>query len=233
MRWSTQLVNSTDLFKEISNIDEKREVAREIALKVKNDDVIGVGSGSTAFLALQEIGQKVKNEHLRIVAVPTSIESTLACAALGIPTTEIGLVRPDWMFDGADEVDSELNLIKGRGGALFKEKLMFLSSPEVYVLVDKSKLVSVLGQKFPIPIEIYPSALNLVETRLRDLGAIELKLRLAKAKDGPVITESGNLLVDAKFQRIDASLEKQIKLIPGVIESGLFIGYKVNLLVSK
>jgi ribose 5-phosphate isomerase A len=138
--------------------------------------------------------------------------------------------RPDWSFDGADEVDGRQRLIKGRGGAMFSEKLVMSSSRKNYILVDGSKLVDKLGSRFPVPIEVHQNALTYVRMKLMELNAEKVSLRLAGGKDGPVITENGNFILDAHFNGIGDSLEKEIKGITGVIESGLFIGYSFELL---
>jgi ribose 5-phosphate isomerase A len=216
----------------IQNLEAKTTIAQHLAGEVKNGDVVGVGSGSTSYLALQAIGERVKQESLRCLAVPTSHEVGIACAKAGIPTTTLWEHHPDWCFDGADEVDGACNLIKGRGGAMFKEKLVMRASPRIYILADPSKLVERLGGRFPIPVEVYPSALTVVESGLAALGAEQITLRLAVNKDGPEITENGNLILDARFPEILYGLEKEIKQITGVIESGLFIGFPVELLVA-
>lgn len=111
---------------------------------------------------------------------------------------------------------------------MFKEKLLISSCRENHILIDKSKLVDKLGTKFPIPVEVFPDAMQLVEDALYKMGATEAHLRPAVHKDGPVITESGNFIIDVRFQGIEDTLERELKLIPGVIESGLFIGYSVK-----
>lgn len=230
MKWTNKIATLNQWVGEITNKEQKEQIAIQIASKVKDGDTIGVGSGSTSYLAIQEIGRKIQKEKISITAIPTSVEVALACAAYGIPATTLAQKKPDWAFDGADEVDKNNNLIKGRGGAMFIEKLVLSSSSENYILVDESKMVNSLGDKFPIPVEVYPRAIHLVETRLVSMGATEVKLRPAKGKDGPVITEAGNLILDVRFSRIGLDYEKEIKSIPGVIESGLFIGYKVNII---
>jgi ribose 5-phosphate isomerase A len=136
------------------------------------------------------------------------------------------------LFDGADEVDPQHSLIKGRGGAMFKEKLMMASSMKSYIIIDETKLVDKLCTKFPIPIEVFPQALLHVEDKLKALGAKDITLRPAKGKDGPVITENGNLILDAMFDEIPDDLEVKIKSITGVIESGLFMGFDIEVLVA-
>src|SRR6201996_8239061 len=196
MNWNSDIISSLTWTDTIINKEAKQKVADKIAEKVKNGDVIGVGSGSTSYLALVAIAKKIKAEKLNVKAITTSVELTMTCSSLGVPTTTLFEHRPDWYFDGADEVDPNHSLIKGRGGAMFKEKLIMSSSPVNYIIVDESKLVDKLGSKFPVPVEVFPTALLLIEKQLKALGATELVLRPAKGKDGPVITESGNLIVD-------------------------------------
>lgn len=217
----------------ISNRVAKEELARQVAVKVEDNQVIGVGSGSTAYLAIEAIAERVRREELGIEVVCTSPEVTLACAAAGLTIASLLQRRPDWAFDGADEVDPSRNLIKGRGGAMFMEKIMMHASPRNFILVDESKLVPKLGAKFPIPVEVLPGALRVVEMELRALGAREIALRTAVKKDGPVITEHGHFILDVRFAEILPSLERDIKAIPGVIESGLFWGRNVDLMVSR
>lgn len=230
MEWNNNIVDRLKWSDSIVNRNEKESVAKQIAAKVKDGDVIGVGSGSTVYVTLFAIADKIKAEHLTIEVIPSSMEISLACIQLGIPQTSLLNKKPDWTFDGADEVDKECNLIKGRGGALFKEKLLIRNSAETYILVDSSKYVNRLGEKFPVPVEVFPSALSYVENELRTLGAENVELRMAKGKDGPIFTENGNLLLDARFHRIENNLEERIKAITGVIESGLFIGYNVQVI---
>jgi len=232
MNWDSDLINSLNWSADIINREGKQKVADEIAKKVKDGDILGVGSGSTSYLALLAIAKKVKEEKLNIKAIPTSIEISLVCSKLGVPLTSLYEHRPDWLFDGADEVDPDKSLIKGRGGAMFKEKLMISSSPVNYILVDDSKIVDKLGANFPVPIEVFPQALLHVEAQLKKIGANSLTLRPAKGKDGPVITENGNLILDAHFDEIDKKMEQRIKSITGVIENGLFIGYNIEVLVA-
>jgi len=232
MNWNSDLINSLNWSADIINIEGKQKVADEIAKKVKDGDILGVGSGSTSYLALLAIAKKVKKEKLNIKAIPTSIEISLMCSKLGVPLTSLYEHRPDWLFDGADEVDPDESLIKGRGGAMFKEKMMISSSPVNYILVDESKIVKKLGTNFPVPVEVFPLALLHVEEALKKIGATGLTLRPAKGKDGPVITENGNLILDAHFDGIGKDMEQKIKSITGVIESGLFINHNVKILIA-
>ena len=161
MKWDHSLIDTLEWGNQISHKEDKIKIADLIASKVENGQVIGVGSGSTSYLALTRIAERIRTERLSILAIPTSLEIRMTCAQLGIPVTSLFSHKPDWTFDGADEVDSHFNLIKGRGGAMFKEKLLISSSPQTYILVDPSKKVERLGAKFPIPVEIFPEALTL------------------------------------------------------------------------
>jgi ribose 5-phosphate isomerase A len=231
MKWKHSVIGHLQWSGPISNVEAKREVAARIADQVKDGDVIGFGSGSTSFLAIQAIAETLQRKRISCTAIPTSTEVALTCMSLSIPTESLVNVKPDWGFDGADEVDPECNLIKGRGGAMFREKLVIDSSPKTFILVDQSKLVPRLGQSFPVPIEVFPDAVNLVREALEPLGATEITLRLALKKDGPVFTENRNLIMDVRFAEISPDLEKRIKGITGVVESGLFQGRKFEILV--
>ena len=159
MNWEKTIIDSLEWGKEISNREEKQKVADKIASMVKDGDIIGVGSGSTAYLALLKIADRIRTEQLHIHAIPTSQEIKMACAKLGIPQTSLLEHKPNWTFDGADEIDPNHNMIKGRGGAMFKEKLLISSSPQTFIIADPSKMVSKLGSRFPVPVEIFPDAL--------------------------------------------------------------------------
>ena len=233
MKQEKTIIDAVEWGKQISNREEKEKVADKIASMVTDNDIIGIGSGSTAYLALLKIAERIRSEQLHIRAIPTSQEIKMACAKLGIPLTSLLEYRPNWTFDGADEIDSNHNMIKGRGGAMFKEKLLISSSPRTFIIADSSKMVSKLGSRFPVPVEIFPDALVYVDQALRSLSPVEIKLRMAQGKDGPVITENGNLILDVRFDNIPDNLENAIKSITGVIESGLFMHHEVEILNSN
>lgn len=205
----------------IENIEQKQKLANKIASKVKNNQTIGFGSGSTSYLAAIEIGKLVQKENLNITAIPTSKEIEEVCKQYGIKVGNLLENDIDWSFDGADEVDKNNSMIKGMGAAMFKEKLNMLSSPITYILVDDTKFVDELGEKHPVPIEVFPSAMKYVSNELTKIGATETVFR--------GMTENNNAILDTKFEKIYNQLEKKIKEIPGVIESGLFIGYSVEI----
>ena len=146
MNWENHLIKDLQWSNEIINREAKERVAREIAATAKTGDVIGAGSGSTVYLTLFEPAKRIHEEHLYLEVIPASQEISMTCIQLGIPQTTLWDKRPDWTFDGADEVDPDRNLIKGRGGAMFKEKLLIRSSGKTFIIVDPSKLVNILKQ---------------------------------------------------------------------------------------
>ena len=227
MEWNKETAQKIEWNGEITNLEDKLRIGKKIAQRVKNGDVIGVGSGSTAFVATKEIAKRVKEENLSITAIPTSYEINILCNELRIPTTTLMDKKPDWSYDGADEVNDKNWLVKGRGGAMFREKLNIASSEVTYILVDESKFVKNICDKFAIPVETTPQAVHYVREKLFCMGAESVVLRLAKGKDGPVITEKGNVILDAVFRNVGENLERDLKSIVGVIETGLFIGYNV------
>ena len=230
MRW---IKSSTfEWTAEISNFEAKQKAARMVACNVQSGQVVGIGSGSTAYLAIAEIARRMEQDKLDFAGIPTSLEARLACARFGIKCTTLVEHQPDWGFDGADEIDAQGNMIKGRGGAFFTEKLVDGAAKKLFILADRSKLVPRLGIKFPIPVEVHPPASRWVERQIRDLGAREIIVRAATGKDGPVFTEHGNIILDASFDSIGPTLEKDLKSICGVIESGLFWGYRPEVIVA-
>lgn len=229
MDWDKAILQKPVWKEEIKNREDKEQIAQKIAQRVQDGDVIGFGSGSTSYLTAIEIAKKIQSEGLHVTAIPTSYEIKMLCTYLEIPTATLEEKKPDWCFDGADEVDANNWLIKGRGAAMFNEKLNIKAANKTYILVDESKIVNKLGTNFPIPVECNPKAINIVKEELYRLGANEINLRSALKKDGPVITENGNLILDATFRKITDDLERKIKNITGVIESGLFIGYNVEI----
>ena len=228
MNWGEDILTKVE-FNDINQREEKERIARKITEKVKDGQVIGFGSGSTSYLTVIEIAKKIKEENINIIAIPTSLEIKMLCARLEILTASIMEMKPDWSFDGADEVDNNNWMLKGRGGAMFKEKLNIANSPITYILIDRSKRVEKLGSKFKVPVECFPEAINYVNEELVKLGGKEIELRKAMGKDGPILTENNNVILDVKFEEITKELEKDIKAIPGVIESGLFIDYNVEI----
>lgn len=209
----------------VANLAEKQAVAERIAARVTDGALIGIGSGSATYMALWAIGRRAQLESLTIRVVTTSYETETAAATLGIPTLPLGSVQPEWGVDGADEVDPDDRLLKGRGGAMFMEKILWATCRRMYLAIDPSKHVDRLGQGFPLPIEVHRHAVELVGRALDAAGCTSWALRLAGGKDGPVVTEWGNLVIDAWFDEIPSGLHARLKALSGVIETGLFEGY--------
>ena len=196
--------------------------------------MIGVGTGSTVDAAIAQIAQRIKTEGLVVSIVPTSYQSAWACTAAGLtvlsPTYEAEL---DWGFDGADAVDRQGNAIKGKGAAMLEEKILAAKCKSYFLIVDDSKVDSNICAKSYIPVECVPSSFGYVKRQLKSIGATELVLRDGRpGKHGPVITERGNVIVDATFPSFGVGLEAKIKSIVGVVESGLFEGFANYVLVA-
>jgi len=202
---------------------EKEAAGRAAAKLVRDGDIVGLGSGSTAYFAVVALGERVK-AGLKIVGIPTSVHTAGLARQLGIPLTTLD-EHPeiDITIDGADEVDPQLRLIKGGGGALLREKVIAAASKKMVVVVDSSKVVPVLG-KFPLPVEVISFARTVVEKKIVSLGASP-KLR-AKPDGSPFITDNSNQILDCSFGKITdpAALALILSDTPGIVEHGLFIG---------
>jgi len=203
----------------------KRMVAKEALNYIDDDMIIGLGTGSTTAYFIQMLGKKLMTGELEdVYGIPTSHQSRLLALESGVPVVSLDEVDAiDLAIDGADEVDPHLNLIKGRGAALTMEKIIEYRAGAFIVLVDESKLVEYLGQKMPVPIEVVPAAWRAIKEELEVFNATA-ELRMGVKKDGPVITDNGNFILDAKFERIEDPLDMEIELnnIPGVVENGIF-----------
>tara|TARA_B100000579_G_C22743140_1_gene810141 strand:+ start:515 stop:1228 length:714 start_codon:yes stop_codon:yes gene_type:complete len=215
----------------------KKAVAIAAVNEIKDDMVVGLGSGSTAALMIEELGRKIKNGSLKnILGVATSFQGEVMASELGIRLSTLSQIsKIDIAIDGADEVDSSFNLIKGGGACHVQEKLVASLANKFIVVVDSTKIVNVLNQRFLLPIEVLPSAWKMVKTKLENLGA-ESFLRMAVNKAGPIVTDQGNLVLDAKFENgiEDPSyVEKEINNIPGVLENGLFVGKADDVLIGE
>jgi ribose 5-phosphate isomerase A len=206
--------------------EAKRRVALEAVKHVQEGFIVGLGSGSTAAYVIQEMGEKIRREGLRILGVPTSNQAMMLAVHHAVPLTTLNEhPQLDLAIDGADQVDRELNLIKGMGGALTREKVVASAAKQFIIVADETKLVEKLGTNHPIPVEVLPFALPSVMVKMTRLGGKPV-LREGKGKVGPVVTDNGNFIVDVDFGPIMApkELDLQLKSIPGVIETGLFVG---------
>ena len=214
-------------------MDLKEMAARDAVKYVEDGMVVGLGSGSTANKAIQLIGQKVKEEGIGIIGIPTSTASDLLGRAVGIRMGELDdHPQVDLTIDGADEVDSSLNLVKGLGGALVREKIVAASSRVEMIVIDDSKMVNHLCQKAPLPVEIIKYSSKSTMRKLAALGCVP---ELRMAENEPFISDNLNYIVHCKFERIDdpRAMEAEIGMIPGVVDSGLFIGLASKVIVAS
>ena len=202
--------------------DAKRAAARAALAELPDAGTIGLGSGSTAKLFIDEVGALVKAGR-KLVGVPTSEASRTQAAALGIPLlSDDGPWEIDVTVDGADEVDDLLNLVKGGGGAQTREKMVNYASKRNVIIVDETKLSSRLGEKWSVPLEVLPFAHLQTRRLLSVLGTPKLRER----NGAPWITDAGNLIYDLAVGPIDdpAALDQRLHAVPGVVETGLFVG---------
>ncbi len=215
--------------------DAKRLVGEQVVEWIEDGMIVGLGTGSTAAKAIEALGRKIVTEQIRIRGVATSFAAERLAHALGIPVVRLDDVDTiDLAFDGADEVDPDLNLIKGRGAAQTREKIVATQSERFIVLVDESKLVSRLGTRMPLPIEIVPMSLRPVMHRVEKLGG-KPTLRMGQRKDGPVVSDQGLWIIDAEFDGIqDASgLDRDLLMTPGILDHGLFLDLTTDVLVGQ
>jgi len=205
--------------------EAKRRIALEAVKHVEDGFVVGLGSGSTAAYVIEEIGRQILKEGLRVMAVPSSSQAMMLAVRSGVPLTTLD-EHPvlDLAIDGADEVDEKLDMIKGGGGALTREKIVASAAKQVVIVADETKLVEKLGS-FRVPVEVLPFALASATAGIKELDGKPF-LRESNGKVGAVVTDNGNYILDVDFGLIDDAeeLNQRLKLIPGVIETGLFIG---------
>jgi len=214
----------------------KKNAAKEAVKHVEDGFVVGLGSGSTAAYAIEEIGNKMKREKINVLGVPTSYQAFMLAVKNGIPITTLE-EHPtlDLAIDGADQIDSELNLIKGMGGALAREKIVASASKKLIIIADESKKVKTLGENnHPIPMEVLPFATSLTIHKIQALDGTPT-LREGKGKVGPVITDNGNMVIDAYFGLVHnpAELENKLKGLTGVVETGLFVNMTDSVYLGK
>ncbi|NTS39911.1 ribose-5-phosphate isomerase RpiA [Flavisolibacter sp. BT320] len=205
----------------MADFDPKKVAAEKAVSFVENGMTLGLGTGSTAYWAIRLIGDRIK-EGLTINAVCTSVATEKLAHEFAIPVVDTSAIASiDLAIDGADEIDAAKNLVKGGGGALLREKIVAYNSRQFIVIADESKLVQTLG-RFPLPVEVLPFGVTLAQ---QHLGAL-CRQATVRTKDGERFrTDNGNFIVDCHFQSISdpQALDQQLKNIPGVLETGLFI----------
>jgi ribose 5-phosphate isomerase A len=213
--------------------EEKQTAARAAVELVQSGDVVGLGSGSTATHVVRFLAERIRNQELKIVGIPTSQQTRNLAEQLNIPLTTLDEKQQiDITLDGADEIDHELNLIKGGGGALLREKIIASASRRLIIVADSTKMVTHLG-KFPLPVEVIPFAQAVLEQRIRTLGA-QVSLR-RYAYDNPYVTDEGHHILDCSFGEIadPRELADRLRSFPGVVEHGLFIDMAELAIVAK
>jgi len=216
----------------MANDSEKESAARASMQFVRDGNIVGLGSGSTAAYAVRFLAERVR-AGLQIRGIPTSNQTRDLAASLAIPLATLDEFQQiDVTVDGADEVDPNLCLIKGGGAAFLREKIIASASRQLVIIVDSSKLVPVLG-KFPLPVEVVPFAQALVTKEITALGA-SIRVRMDSAGK-PFVTDEGHHILDCNFGQIPdpALLSRKLKDIPGVMEHGLFIGMAKVVLIGR
>lgn len=210
----------------------KKQAGEKAADHVKDGMVVGLGTGSTVEWTIRRLGQFVK-DGINIIGIPTSIRSEILAKDLNIPLSNL-IENPiiDLTIDGADEVDTNLNLIKGLGGALTREKIVASSSKKEIIVVDDSKMVNTLGTKAPVPVEVLPFAWSTCKNSLENLNS---KPVIRKVDEKEYVTDNNNYILDCRFRSISnpIDLEQRINTIPGVLENGLFINLTDLVIVAS
>jgi ribose 5-phosphate isomerase A len=216
----------------MANDLEKEAAARASLRYIKDGQVVGLGTGTTASHFVQLLGEQVK-QGLRIRGIPTSVRAAEQATSLGIPLTNFDECQQiDVTVDGADEVDPQLRLIKGGGGALLREKIVASATKQYVIVVDGSKQVATLG-KFPLPVEVIKFAQALIAKKITELGA---EVALRRTADGkPYLTDENNYILDCHFAKIRGAdgLANKLSDMPGVVEHGLFINMANVVLVAR
>lgn len=219
------------------SVDSKEYLAETLASRLHEGQIIGVGTGTTVEAVLKRMKSRIEQDSFRSIQfIPTSYQSSWCLHELGLPVSSSATAaRIDWGFDGADEVDPQLRLLKGRGAAMLHEKVIAARCGALFIVVDEGKLVSKLGSNMSVPVEVIPESRFSVEEALRALGATEVQLRWAVALERkvPLFTQEGNLILDARFDLIPEGYEAEINAITGVVENGIFGSQATEVLVGK
>jgi len=202
----------------------KAAVIKALSL-VKGKGRLGVGSGSTMDILLQELSEATRAEGRQVNVVPSSSQVELECSKLGLGISSLyESPRLEVVIDSADEADADGNLLKGGGAALTREKVLYSSADKVVIVIEEEKKVLKLGSNHPLPVEVLPFSMPYVVEEIRRSLSVEPKVRLLPGKAGPLVTDNGNYVLDVPLGRIEdlSVTEAQLKAIPGVIETGIF-----------
>jgi ribose 5-phosphate isomerase A len=215
------------LDKELVELGKKNAAFKAVKENVKQNMILGIGSGSTVVYAVKAIAEINNNSDLNLKCVPTSFQSRQLIVENGLTLVSLDQYPEiDLDIDGADEIDNDLNLIKGGGGCLVQEKIVASSSKKLVIIADYTKKSDYLGENWKkgVPIEVIPFAYVPIMKRLEKLGGSPI-LRMAQAKAGPIVSDNGNFIIDADFGKIENPSDLNVKLlkIPGVVDTGLFV----------
>lgn len=215
----------------VEQINDKRLAAETAVSYIKSGMTVGLGSGSTVDWMLKKVGERVK-AGLDIKGIPTSLKTERQAKELGIPLVDFfGVNQIDLAIDGADEIDDQLNLLKGGGGSLVREKIVDARASELIIIADQSKIVSQLGS-FSLPVEIVPFGFEATARNIAEFGGVPT----LREKDNRVfVSDNGNYILDCKFDNIryPSSLHEKLKLLVGVVETGLFVGMTDKVIVAQ
>tara|TARA_B110000014_G_C19943803_1_gene488341 strand:+ start:187 stop:864 length:678 start_codon:yes stop_codon:yes gene_type:complete len=212
-------------------ISEKQRAAEAAVEYVKDGMIVGLGTGSTTEYAVKKLGERVR-DGLAIRGIPTSDVTKVQAEEEGIPLIDFSeTMYIDLTIDGADEIDVNLNMIKGGGAALLREKIVASASKEEIIIVSHEKFVKQLGS-FPLPVEVIPFGWQVIFNQLETLGGSP-DLRLKQGQ--PLRTDQGNYIIDCRFRQIidAAHLEQRLNMIPGVVENGLFTGLCTRMIMAE
>lgn len=222
---------------DVAQRDAARDRAADAAVElVKDGMTVGLGTGDTAGRFIDRLAEVAGERKWKLSCAATSEASAARARAGGLAVRPLAeFARLDLAVDGADEVDPNLDLVKGGGGAHTKEKIVAAAAARFVVVVDQTKLVDSLGDRCPVPLEVVPDGLEFVTARLIAMGAKVVMRTTGGAKGKPYVSELGNRILDAKFGRIadPAALARQLEALPGVVEHGLFLGYASLVLVGE
>lgn len=215
-------------------MNDKERVAQHAAQLVKDEMIVGLGTGSTAGYFIEALAKRYTEEGLKIQTVASSLISGIQAQDLGLPLVAMDNIKQiDVYVDGADEVAPDMTLLKGRGADLVREKLLAQASRDFWVLIDQSKRVENIGQNYRIPVEVMPFAWRMVQTSLAKFGG-QGQLRKTQSGDGFVITSYGSLVLDVEFEPnlATSAIEDVLNAIPGVVEHGIFEGLATAIFCS-